>query len=239
MTEARALILAAGRGERMRPLTDTCPKPLLALRGRRLIEWHLQGLAAAGVRDVVVNTAWLAGLFPEVLGNGATHGLRITYSTEGRDHGRALETAGGLKKALPQLGDVFWVVAGDVWAPDVDFGAARVDDFVRSGQLARLWMVDNPPHHPEGDFACRDGLAAPAGSGPTLTYSGIGLFRAGFVNGLMSDLPAGQPAKLRPYLEAAIERGALGAERYRGRWADVGTPQRLADLERADAATGR
>src|SRR6478672_4592552 len=117
----RAIILAAGRGERMRPLTDRTPKPLLQVRGKRLIEWHIEALARAGVREIVVNTAWLEEHFPAVLGDGASYGVSIRYSTEGRDHGGALETAGGIAKALPLLGDAFWVVSGDVFIPDFTF----------------------------------------------------------------------------------------------------------------------
>jgi len=229
-TPPHALLLAAGRGERMRPLTDRCPKPLLPLRGRPLIVWHLEALARAGVREVVVNTAWLEDQFPAALGDGARWGLRIRYSTEGRDHGGALETAGGMKKARPWLGEVYWTVAADVHAPDFDFAAQRVSDFLASGQWGRLWLVDNPAHHPGGDFGIRAGLADRAAA-PRLTWSGIGLFRGEFVDTLMADLAPGRPAPLRHTLDAAVARGVLGAERLGGRWADVGTPERLAGLE--------
>jgi MurNAc alpha-1-phosphate uridylyltransferase len=225
----RALILAAGRGERMRPLTDRTPKPLLEARGRRLIEWHLDALARAGVHDVVINTAWLEEQFPATLGDGSRWGLRLAYSMEGRDHGGALETAGGMKKALPRLGDLFWVVSGDVHAPGFDFAAQAAAEFAASGELGRLWLVDNPAHHPSGDFGIADGLAK-SDVAPRFTWSGIGLFRAGFVAGLMADLPPGTPAPLRPYLEAAIARRALGARKLRVPWTDVGTPERLAAL---------
>lgn len=227
-----ALILAAGRGERMRPLTDATPKPLLRVRGKRLIEWHLEALARAGVREIVINTAWLEEQFPAALGDGARWGLSIRYSMEGRDHGGALETAGGMKKARRWLSDPFWVVSGDVHVPDFGFDAALVDDVVASGQWARLWLVDNPPHHPQGDFGIRDGLAD-RDARPRLTWSSIGLFRHAFVDELMAELPVGTKAPLRPYLEAAIDRRRLGAERHAGRWTDVGTPQRLADLDTA------
>ncbi|HSN34296.1 MAG TPA: nucleotidyltransferase family protein [Ideonella sp.] len=225
----KALILAAGRGERMRPLTDACPKPLLAARGKRLIEWHLEALARAGVREVVVNTAWLEDQFPAALGDGSRWGLRIAYSTEGRDHGGALETAGGMAKALPRLDlgadEAFWVVSGDVHAPGFDFGAAALD----AGRLATLWLVPNPPHHPHGDFGISDdGLAVR--DEPRFTWSSIGLFSARFVRELMSGLAPGAKAPLRPYLEAAIDRRALGAALWRGPWTDVGTPERLAAL---------
>jgi MurNAc alpha-1-phosphate uridylyltransferase len=224
-----ALLLAAGRGERMRPLTDHTPKPLLPLHGRPLIVWHLEALARAGVREVVVNTAWLEAQFPAALGDGARWGLRIRYSTEGRDHGGALETAGGMKKARRWLGEVFWTVSADVHAPDFDYGAPRVRDFLASGQWGRLWLVDNPAHHPGGDFGIRAALADRSAL-PRLTWSGIALFRAEFVDTLMADLAVGTPAPLRDTLDAAIARGVLGAERLPGRWADVGTPERLAAL---------
>ena len=142
-----ALILAAGRGERLRPHTDRCPKPLLPVRGQPLIAWHLQALAAAGVREVVVNTAWLEDQFPAVLGDGAAFGLRLHYSMEGRDHGGALETAGGIAKALPLLDEVFWVVSGDVFLPGFRFVGTLADHLD-----CQLWMVPNAPHHPQGDF---------------------------------------------------------------------------------------
>jgi MurNAc alpha-1-phosphate uridylyltransferase len=215
----------------MRPLTDHTPKPLLRVRGKRLIEWHLEALARAGVREVVVNTAWLEEQFPPALGDGSRWGLTLHYSMEGRDHGGALETAGGMKKARPWLGDIFWVASGDVFAPGFAFSPEAVRDFEASGRLGQLWLVDNPPHHPRGDFAIRDGLAAGDG-GPRLTWSSLGLFSAAFVDTLMADLPAGARAPLRPYLEAAIARRALGAERHPGPWTDVGTPERLAAIDR-------
>jgi MurNAc alpha-1-phosphate uridylyltransferase len=226
---ATALILAAGRGERMRPLTDDTPKPLLRVRGRRLIEWHLDALARAGVRHVVINTAWLEEQFPAALGDGSRYGVAITYSMEGRDHGGALETAGGMKKARSRLGDPFWVVSGDVFTPGFDFASAAAEAFVTGGRLGRLWLVDNPPHHARGDFGIRDGLAV-TDAEPRLTWSSIGLFRPAFVDTLMADLLPGTKAPLRPYLEAAIARRALEAEHYAGAWTDVGTPQRLASL---------
>src|SRR5471032_2067429 len=136
----KALILAAGRGERMRPLSDRTPKPLLEVGGKKLIEWHLESLARAGVREIVVNTAWLEEQFEPALGDGSRYGVSITYSFEGRDHGRALETAGGIAKALPLLGDTFWIVSGDIYAPGFPFAAADFDDFAASGALGQLWF---------------------------------------------------------------------------------------------------
>jgi N-acetyl-alpha-D-muramate 1-phosphate uridylyltransferase len=255
----KAILLAAGRGERMRPLTDHTPKPLLKVRGKALIEWHLEALARGGVREVVINTAWLEAQIVASLGDGARFGLCITYSMEGRDHGGALETAGGLKKALPLLvggqapveasgGDrqpaaaaaaaaasddtAFWYVAADVFAPEFRFDAQAAQRFTTTNQLAQLWMVPNPPQHPHGDFGITEGLATagPAGA-PRFTWSGIGLFRPAFVSELMAELSVGQKAPLRPCLDRAIALGRLGAVLYDGPWTDVGTPQRLAALQ--------
>jgi MurNAc alpha-1-phosphate uridylyltransferase len=221
----KALILAAGRGDRMRPLTDRTPKPLLEVRGKRLIEWHLEALARAGVREVVVNTAWLEEQFPQALGDGARYGVSIAYSAEGREHGGALETAGGMLKALAQLGHTFWVVSGDVFIPGFDFAAPSLQ-----ARLAQLWLVPNPPHHPRGDFAIdADGFARSDGE-PRYTWSSVGVFSARFVHELMRDLAPGTKAPLRPYLEAAIAQRALGAALWHGEWTDVGTPERLAAL---------
>lgn len=230
----RALVLAAGRGERMRPLSDATPKPLLEVRGRRLIEWHLLALAAAGVREVVVNTAWLEDQFPTVLGDGSRYGVSLVYSTEGRDHGGALETAGGIAKALPQLvGDrperMFWVVSGDVYTPGFTFDASRAAAIEASDRLAHLWMAPNPPHHPRGDFAIdAQGRAARDGE-PRYTWASLGLFRGSMFTGIA----AGSVSPLRPHLEAAIDAGRLGAERLETAWTDVGTPERLAALNAA------
>jgi MurNAc alpha-1-phosphate uridylyltransferase len=232
MIPSKALILAAGRGERMRPLSDATPKPLLAVRGKALIEWQLEALARAGVREVVVNTAWLEEQFPVALGDGSRFGLSIAYSMEGRDHGGALETAGGMVKALPRLAlaadDPFWVVSGDVFAPGFEFVAPALE----AGLLARLWLVPTPPHHAQGDFGidAKRGLAVR--DEPRFTWSSIGLFSARFASTLLRDVPIGSKAPLRPYLEAAIDARALGASMWRGEWTDVGTPDRLAALNR-------
>ena len=227
--QPQALILAAGRGERMRPLTDHTPKPLLPVQGKPLIEWHLEALARAGVREVVINTAWLEEQFPAALGDGSRWGLRIHWSHEGRDHGGALETAGGIAKALPWLGETFWVVSGDVYLPGFDFPVADALRFAASGRLGELWMVDNAPHHPQGDFGIdAEGLAlreAPQ----RYTWASVGLFRAELVAGV----PVGERMALRPLLERAIGERRLGARRWAGRWVDVGTAERL---EQANAA---
>jgi MurNAc alpha-1-phosphate uridylyltransferase len=227
MSQPAALILAAGRGERMRPLTDACPKPLLAVRGKPLIEWHLDALSAAGVRQVVINTAWLEEQFPRQLGDGSRWGLSIRYSTEGRDHGGALETAGGIAKALPWLTqggrDHFWVVSGDVFIPGFGFDATTAERFARAATQAHLWLVPNAPHHPEGDFGLDAARGLATATAPRRTWASVGLFRAPMFAGL----PVGQAMKLRPLLDAALAQGRLGAEAWDGEWTDVGTVQRL------------
>lgn len=222
----KAMILAAGRGERMRPLTDHTPKPLLPVGGKPLIVWHLEKLAAAGIREVVINTAHLGEQLPAALGDGQRWQLQIQYSPEPPG---ALETAGGIARALPRLGDEpFLVVNGDVWC-DVDFSR-----FITQGSQprcpdggARLLLVDNPAHHPKGDFACQGEHLQNHGE-QTLTYAGIGIFSPHLFHGLSPE----QPMKLRPLLDQAIASGRLVGERHPGRWVDVGTPERLAELDR-------
>ena len=226
----RAIILAAGRGERLRPLTDHCPKPLIPVQGKPLIVWHLEALARAGVRDIVINCAWLEAQFPAALGDGSRWGLRLHYSFEGRDCGGALETAGGIARALPQLtadGDEsFWVVSGDVFLPGFEFDTEAARQFVQGPRLAELWMVDNPEHHPGGDFGISPEGLALLNAPRRYTWSCVGLYRREF----FANVPPGQAARLRPYLEAAIAQGRLGARHYRGPWTDVDTQQRLAAL---------
>jgi MurNAc alpha-1-phosphate uridylyltransferase len=226
----KAIVLAAGRGKRMRPLSDACPKPLLAVHGKRLIEWHLEALARAGVRDVVVNTDWLEEQIVATLGDGARFGVSVAYSREGRDHGGALETAGGIAKALPLLGDAFWIVSADVWAPDFRFSASAARRFVESGRLARLWLVPNPSFHLQGDFGIdADGLCLAEGTGPDgqrWTYANIALARAAMFDGIAP----GTHAALAPLLYAGMREKKISAEIYRGRWENVGTPEQLAAL---------
>ncbi len=224
---SHALVLAAGRGERMRPLTDHTPKPLLPVHGKPMVVWHLEALAAAGVRQVVINTAWLEDAFPAALGDGSRWGLQIRYSMEGRDHGGALETAGGMAKALPLLGERFWLVAGDIYAPTFGFDAQAARDFARSDALAHLWMVPNPPYHPQGDFGIQaNGLAQDGPEGPRLTYSSLALVHADLVRGL----PVGQKAALGPLLRQHIPQQRITASRFDGPWHNVGTPEQLAAL---------
>ncbi len=226
----KAIVLAAGRGTRMRPLSDATPKPLLVVHGKPLIEWHLRALAAGGVREVVVNTAWLEERIVEALGDGSRFGLAITYSMEGRDHGGALETAGGIAKALPLLGDAFWVVSADIFAPDFRFSASAAAEFAASGRLGRLWLVPNPAFHPRGDFGLgSDGLGLADATGPDgqrWTYSNIALLRAEMFAGIAT----GAHAPLAPLLYAGMRERRIAAEIYRGRWANVGTPEQLAEL---------
>jgi MurNAc alpha-1-phosphate uridylyltransferase len=153
----KAMIMAAGRGERMRPLTDSTPKPLLKVRGKPLIGWHAEALARGGFTELVINTAWLGEQIESHFGQENRTPLSITYSHEGVDFGGALETAGGIARALPLLGDVFWVLAGDVFVPGFEFTQAAVDRFIAGGKLAHLWLVPNPPHNPQGDFGLGPG----------------------------------------------------------------------------------
>jgi len=228
----KAIVLAAGRGKRMRPLSDACPKPLLVVHGKRLIEWHLEALARAGVREVVVNTDWLEEQIVETLGDGSRFGIAIAYSREGRDHGGALETAGGIAKALPLLGEAFWIVSADVWAPDFRFDAALAARFAAGELLAHVWLVANPSFHPRGDFGLdADGLGVD-GAGPDgqrWTYANIALARAEMFDGIV----AGTHAPLAPLLFAGMREKKIGAEIYRGRWENVGTPEQLAALNAA------
>ena len=282
-----AIILSAGRGERMRPLTDTTPKPLLHVQGQPLLAWHVHALVAGGFQQLVFNTAWLGheitdffdtrrlsdgtyllSNFAEPLKTDRTTGTHTpsieraataftaAFSNEQADFGGALETAGGIARALPLLGahqppdaqDVFWVVAGDVFVPGFVFSQASVDRFRASTALAHLWLVPNPRHNPLGDFGLSDtGMALnlpkpilQAGDTPTTTdqprytYSTIGLYRAELFNPPWCDIPAGNPngtkAPLAPLLRQAMDAGRVSAELYTGPWTDVGTPERLAEL---------
>jgi N-acetyl-alpha-D-muramate 1-phosphate uridylyltransferase len=233
MPAPRALILAAGRGERLRPLTDACPKPLLDVGGKPLIAWHLEALAAAGVREVVINTAWLEEQFPAVLGDGSRWGVSIRWSMERRDHGAALETAGGIAKALPHLvqpgRDSFWVVSGDVFLPGFAFSAADAERFADATTQAHLWLAPNAPHHPDGDFGIDEARGLALDAAPRLTWASVGLFRASMFDGVAPD----RPLKLRPLLDAAIAAGRLGAQRWSGRWIDVGNAERLREARAA------
>jgi MurNAc alpha-1-phosphate uridylyltransferase len=217
------MILAAGRGERMRPLTDRTPKPLLRVGGKSIIAYHLENAARAGIREVVINLAHLGSQIESALGDGRRFGLRIHYAREPEG---ALETGGGIFNALPLLGlEPFAVINGDVWT---DFDLARLPP--QPPALAHLVLVDNPSHHPSGDFALIGGRVYPDGP-DRLTFAGIGVYRPE----LFAGCTAG-PFKLAPLLRRFMAAGAVTGERFTGRWLDVGTPERLAELDAALSA---
>ena len=267
---ASAMLLAAGRGERMRPLTDTTPKPLLPVRGKPLMQWPLEGLARGGVQSVVINTAWLGEQIPAHFGDAFNASglppMQLNYSDEGRDFGGALETAGGIVRALPHLADVFWVAAGDIYAPEFEFSARAYESFTASPQLAHIWLVPNPAHNPGGDFGLSaDGLALnlpklgaassqatrplqaidpgtlPHATQPPLyTFSTIALYKRAFFEAAWCPIPSGNPggvkAPLAAMLRAAMDQGLVSASVYEGLWVDVGTPERLALLNKQPPA---
>ena len=225
----RAMILAAGRGERMRPLTDHTPKPLLQAGGKPLIVWHIERLVRAGITDLVINHAHLGKLIEEYLGDGSRYGARIHYSGEGT----ALETAGGIAFALHLLGDEpFAVVNGDIYC-DYDFSrlARRATALAASADMAHLVLVDNPEHNFKGDFLLHDGRLTDLALGtqhPALTFSGIGLYRPS----LFAHMVRGVKAPLAPLLREQIALDRVSGEHHRGIWVDVGTPQRLDELDK-------
>lgn len=221
----KAMILAAGRGERMRPLTDHLPKPLLEVGGRPLIVWHIEALRAAGITDLVINHAHLGHKLVEALGDGSALGAHIAWSAE---PGGALETAGGIAHARHLLGDApFVVVNGDIWC-DADFAAIALaaSALQADGDLAHLLLVPNPAHNANGDFVLRDDRVCDESEG-RLTFSGIGAYHPSLFDGLDPDAPA----KLAPLLRAAMREGRVGGALHRGHWHDVGTPQRLAEVD--------
>lgn len=244
-TNITVLLLAAGRGERMRPLTDYTPKPLLAVRGKPLLQWRMESLLRGGFDRAVINTAWLGEQIEAKFGPAfyapdiVAEPLQLSYSREGVDFGQALETAGGICRALPLLGDAFWVMAGDVFAPDFVFDKSDVQRFLAGNMLAHIWLVPNPEHNRAGDFGLdvQSGLALNAAKGsPTAryTFSTIGLYRRELFLPPWCYVPSGNPqgarAALATLLRAAMEQQRVSAERYTGDWTDVGTPQRLALL---------
>ena len=241
---ARALLLAAGRGERMRPLTDHVPKPLLEVQGKPLLQWHLEGLQRGGVHSVVINTAWLEEQLTDRLGARfdapPLPPVDIRYSREGRDFGGALETAGGIVRALPQLAPVFWVAAGDVYAPEFAFSGGDLARFAAAPALAHIWLVPNPPHNLRGDFGLSEtGLAlnlAAGDSAPRFTFSTIALYKQTFFAdcGIAPGNPDGVKAPLAPLLRRGMDNGHVTATLYAGTWVDVGTPTRLAELNIGD-----
>ncbi len=219
------MLLAAGRGERMRPLTDTTPKPLLQVGGKPLIEWHIERLVRAGLTELVINHAHLGQQIESSLDNGSRFGAHIRYSPENP----ALETAGGIAQALPLLGNApFAVVNSDIWC-DYDFShlSTHAAALAASGDIAHLVLVDNPPQHPGGDFGYRDNRVTEGLS--RLTFSGIGIYQPA----LFSTIVRGSKAQLAPLLRAQIALGKVSGEHHRGSWEDVGTPQRLQQLDNA------
>jgi len=216
----RAMILAAGRGERLRPRTDAVPKPLIPAGGKPLIAWHLERLAAAGCREIVINVSHLGGKIIEHLGDGARYGVRIAYSREPQP----LETAGGIAQALVLLGgEPFFIINGDIYC-EVD--VPRLLGIGLGERLAHLVLVPNPPHHPGGDFTLEDGFIGNARA-PRYTYAGAALISPALVAGVAP----GARAQLAPLLRQAAERRLVSGELYQGLWTDVGTEARLAELE--------
>lgn len=214
----KAMILAAGRGERLRPLTDRIPKPLIPVAGKPLIQYHIENLKQAGVTDIIINTAWLAEQIHQALGNGEVFHVNIRYS----DEGTALETAGGIIRALPLLGDdPFVVINGDIWCdyPLTSLPALGHND------LAHLVLVDNPEHNPEGDFSLNNDHVTNEGL-PMLTFSGIGIYR----RALFDNKPSG-PLPLAPILREQCDQGRITGSHYSGCWTDVGTMERLQQIE--------
>jgi N-acetyl-alpha-D-muramate 1-phosphate uridylyltransferase len=225
---ATALLLAAGRGERMRPLTDATPKPLLQVRGKPLIVWHIEALARHSIHHVVINTAWLGEQFAATLGDGSRYGVHISYSHEGA----ALETAGAIAQArhlldAKQSGAPFWVISADIFAPDFAFGTPGTQRFLQSPELlAHLFMVPNPPFHLNGDYAIDPAGMLSNAPEKRLTFGNFGLYRLP----LVADVAAGTRAKLAPYFTQGAQAGRISAELYSGPWHNVGTPAQLAAL---------
>lgn len=222
----RAMILAAGRGERMRPLTDTRPKPLLEVGGKPLIQYHLEALARAGIRDIVINLAWQGEVIRRALGAGERFGVRIRYSEEPEG---ALETGGGILAALPLLGaDPFLVISGDIWT---EFPLASCIERLAGADVAHFVLVPNPDFHVEGDFGLESGRLLDRA--PRHTYANIGVLRAEFFAGR----PAGRFA-LAPLMFEWIRQGRVSGELYRGRWHNLGTAKQLTQLDAELRAAG-
>lgn len=221
----RAMILAAGRGERMRPLTDACPKPLLKAGGKPLIVWHIERIVTAGIRDIVINTAWLGHMIEDALGDGSTWGARLHYSHETI----ALETAGGIAHARHLLGDApFLLMNGDVFT-DWDPRAAHAAAHALNASDADMWLllVDNPAHHPQGDFSLDAAGRVHDGEANALTYAGIAIYHPRMFDGLDPNAAAA----MAPLMRREIAAGRAIGEHYQGQWADIGTVERLATLD--------
>ncbi len=225
--DMKAMILAAGRGSRMRTLTDHCPKPLLRVGDRALIEYHIERLYAAGITDIVINVSYLGGQIMTALGDGTRYGVRLRYSVEPT----ALETAGGIRHALSLLGDEpFWLVNADVWCDITPDSLGLLGD-----DLARLVMVDPPDHHREGDFYLDETGRLHEQGAPRLVYAGMALMHPS----LVADLADNTPCPLRPCLIDAMQQQRLGGHYHKGQWSDIGTPERLALLEQQLAHQGK
>jgi MurNAc alpha-1-phosphate uridylyltransferase len=225
----KAMILAAGHGNRMRPLTDFTPKPLLEVAGKPLIVWHLEKLKQAGFRDIVINIAWLGEQIPAALGDGSAFGLNIEYSDEQNEG--ALETAGGIVKALNLLGNQpFLVISGDIWC-DYDLSSLIL---LKRNNLAHLILVDNPPHHPKGDFVlATNAQLSQQGANPKYTFSGIGYYHPNLFFPLRDRIKQGKIPKQQPIgalLRATMDKGHVSGEYFSGDWRDIGTPERLKKL---------
>lgn len=219
----KAMILAAGRGERMRPLTDKTPKPLLTVAGKALIEYHIEALAKAGITELVINCAWLGQKIIDKLGDGKQYGVNIVYSDEGQ---QALETAGGIIHALDLLGnDPFIVVNGDIWC-DYDFSKLPK----KPSGLAHLVMTNNPAHNPQGDFVLQSDGFLKADGDNRLTFSGIGVYKPA----LFAGLPEGKQP-LAPLLRSAMQNNKITGEKHPGKWQDIGTPERLDELNQQNS----
>jgi MurNAc alpha-1-phosphate uridylyltransferase len=229
----KALLLAAGRGERMRPRSDTTAKPLLHAGGRRLIEWQIDALVRAGVRDIIINTAHLAQQIEDTLGDGRRYGIRLSYSREGERAEDALETLGGIVKALPLLGAAPFIAASSDIVTDYDYGrlAEPLAAIARGDASAHLVLVDNPPYHAQGDMGLASGRATTRP--PRLTYGNIGVFAPAIFDGLTATR-----AKLFPWLYRLVDAGQVSGEHYRGRWHNVGTPAELDVLDAELLALG-
>lgn len=223
-TRMKAMILAAGRGERMRPLTDATPKPLLIAGGKPLIVWLIERLVRAGIVDLVVNVSHLGEQIKSALGEGSAHGARIAYSRECE----ALETAGGIAWALPLIGDAPFIVANSDVYSDYDFAplAYRAASLSEGGARAHMVMVNNPPHHPAGDFSLENNQLT-AGDAKRLTFSGYGAYHPA----IFKSVVRGEKCRLAAVLEYPMSRGQITGEHYCGQWGDIGTPQRLAELD--------
>lgn len=233
----KAMILAAGRGTRMRPLSDNTPKPLLKIHGKPMIVWHIEKLAQAGIQDIVINTAWLEDQFPQQLGDGSQWGVRIHYCMEQKTFGEPLGTAGGIINALPHLGETFWLISGDIYAPDFNYSLDIAKQFIQNQKLAHLWVIPNPPYHPQGDFGIDEnglGIAQqPGADGKLWTYASIALMRPALYAGLPANIST---SFINPILEQ-MHLKQIEVTPYLGRFENVGTPEQLKKINSFKSST--